>query len=164
MISNATVLIADQLRIEVNGKLFVIGMYTGNVAVPEGEEETRGSLQFLFSIDCKIDEIPKEIVFEASLPGEELNRSIVQVPPFVPEEQHTQWMMRHAVAATNQVLRPGKIVAKVIADGQETVVGTPWIVAISAEMMIRLNTPPGLTVDPTVFRPPSSQSQPDAPD
>ncbi|HXQ09859.1 MAG TPA: hypothetical protein VN805_02550 [Caulobacteraceae bacterium] len=139
---------------EINGKLFIIGMYTGNIAVADNEE-TRGTFQFIFSADCKIDEIPRSMVFEVILPGEEPNRSVANIVPPPPDETHTSWMVRHAVVAINQVLRPGKIVARVIADGQETEVAAPWIVAAPVDVIAALNAGPAAMAGPSASEPPS---------
>lgn len=128
---------------EANGKLFLIGVYPGNVSIPS-EVVTTPNIWFLFQLDCLISEIPTKLTFEVQFPGEEPRINVVEVvkPELKPE--HTRWMFRHGFGTAMQVLRPGKIRARITADETELDVSTPWI---------ELGP-----IAPSVSEPPSEQS------
>ena len=148
---NATMLACDEIRFEATGKLFIIGMHPGNIAIIEDGAPV-GQLIFLFSVDCELDVIPKEVVFEVALPGAEPQRTTVSVTPPEVGEGHTRWFMRHAMGVQNQPLRAGKIAAKVTADGNDPVVSAPWIKLLSPQELT------ALSLFPTASPPPPAQS------
>lgn len=143
MTINATVLVCDEIRFETSGKLFLIGMYPANIAIPT-DDVAVGQLIFLFHFDCPIDEPPSTIAFEVTLPGGEPQRSVIQVDKPEANPKHTRWLFRHALTIQGQSLRLGKIGVRVTVDGQELDVSSPWI-----ELLV---------TSPTVSPPPSEQS------
>lgn len=124
---NVTVLVCDEIRIELSGKLFIIGMYTGNIAIPH-DDFVIPSINFLFSFDCALSDMPKKVAFEITMPGGVTNSSQLDVAPPEIKEHHTRWYMRHALGFQNTSLRSGKIEAKIVVDDREIIAGAPWIV------------------------------------
>jgi hypothetical protein len=124
---NATVSICDDIRMEINGKLILIGMYTGNIIIST-DNVAVPQMVFLFYVDCKVDEVPRVLEFEATLPGGEPQTSRVDItepPHFKPE--HTRWYLRHAITLGMPHLSAGKIKARVRLDDKEIELTTPWI-------------------------------------
>jgi hypothetical protein len=125
---SATLLACDDIRIEANGKLIIIGVYTGNIVLL-APEMPGTNLTFMFNLDVPIDEVPKNVAFEVVLPGEEPDRHALEITGPKLEPHHTRWCLKQVVVAAGKTLRPGRIDAKVVCDGEEIRVSAPWIVA-----------------------------------
>jgi hypothetical protein len=112
---NVSVIMCDDLRIEMNGKVFIIGMYPNNIVIPN-EEVVCPQLQFFFAADFDKGDIPTTLAYEVELPGEKPQRA--EVPVFIPafEEGHTRWLSRYALTLATPKLRTGKIDARVITE------------------------------------------------
>lgn len=123
---NASMIICDDLRMEVTGKLFLIGVYPGNIGIPV-EGSIAGQLMFFFSFDCPIEDTPANITFEIILPGERPEQATVSVNRPEPDGKHTRWFMRQVIAVQGKTLRAGKILARVTADNAEVDISSPWI-------------------------------------
>jgi hypothetical protein len=146
MAINASLLVCDQIRVENNGKLLLIGVYSGNIAIPF-EPIPQISLTFLFSVDCPIDEYPSKVSYEVTLPNGSPTRQEITSTPLEPNPNHTRWHFRHVLSVENQPLYTGKIKARVLFNDQELEISSPWI-----EMMA-----PAIVTN--AFAPPSEQSQ-----
>lgn len=147
---SATLLVCDDLRIEMGGKVFIIGMYTGNISIAAPEVPV-WQLIFLFSVDMPLDELPNTVTFEVTLPGSDVDRHSFTIPEFAASPEHTRYYLRQMMRVQNKPLRPGRIEAKVLCDEREVRVSTPWIVVA-----------PHNATAPTASEPPSEQS-PNAP-
>lgn len=124
---NATVIVCDDLRMEINGKLFFIGMYPAHIVIP-GEELQIQKLVFFFNADFPITHIPKKIRYEVALPGEKAHPSEMEPNPPEFRKEHTRFITRHAITFVNPILRLGKIGAKLIVDdGEEISVAAGWV-------------------------------------
>ena len=126
--SSATLLVCDDIRIEANGKLIIIGVYTGNILILSPEMPGT-NLTFMFSLDVPIGEIPRSVAFEVVLPGEKPDRHSLEITDPKLEPHHTRWYLKQVVVAGGKTLRLGRIDAKVVCDGEEILVSAPWIVA-----------------------------------
>ena len=126
---SATLLICDDIRFENTGKMLIVGGYTSDIAIPQADFNV-GQLLFLFSLDAPISDFPREVKFEVVFPGDELRENAVVLPPLENLEGRTRWYLRQILNFNNQALRPGRIFARVVCDGQETLVGAPWIVLV----------------------------------
>jgi len=127
MAINASIIVCDDIRQENNGKLFIIGFYTGNIILP-AEEWLVMKLIFFFTLDCPNILRPKSITFEITLPNDEPQVETVPLAVLEPEPHHTRWIFRHPLLVQGKTLRPGKIKGRVLLDEQELEVSTPWIV------------------------------------
>jgi hypothetical protein len=124
---DATLMVCDDVRMEVNGKLILIGVYTGDIAIP-ADGSISPHLMFLFVAEGQLTRQPAEVTFELMLPGDEPRRTSIKLPAFVVPEGRTKWTVRQVLGLQNIVLHPGHATAKVICDGEETAISAPWIV------------------------------------
>jgi hypothetical protein len=151
---NVVVMTCDDLRIEFNGKLILVGIYPGNITIPANTVELAvNQLQFLFFADFPKEEVPKEITFEVELPGEPAQRQSITVavePPPPIQEKHTRWLVRQGLGFVRPVLRLGKIQARMITDGVTYPAVAPWIEQVEL--------PPNLTTGTNASPQPSGQS------
>ena len=136
---NVSVIMCDDLRLEVSGKIIIVGMYPSNIVMPTAELVVP-QLQFFFTVDFPRDAVPQRLSYEVELPGEQPQRSDVPVVLPVFQEGHTRWMGRHALTVTSPTLRPGKIQASVITDKGVFPAVAGWVV--TTEMQAALISPP----------------------
>jgi hypothetical protein len=129
MKSQATLLVCDEIRLEMTGKLILIGTYTSDMMIPAPGFVTPQMVFFLI-FEGPLAERPTEgCKFEVTLPGQKPSEwpIIFQPnPPPVPEGR-TKFIMRHGWAIQSPVLNPGHIKGRVITSKGEISVGGPWI-------------------------------------
>jgi hypothetical protein len=123
---NVTLLVCDDIRVEGNGKLIVIGLYPGNVIVPT-PDYVCSQLLFLFNIDTDIKDRPAIVELSIALPGEEPVTGTIQMVHGEVQPEYTRWHIRQVLAISNSPLRPGKIVATATLDGEPHPVSSAWI-------------------------------------
>ena len=151
MAINATLIICDDIRIEITGKSIIIGMYTGNLSITE-EPSVITKLMFLFNVDIPLPYIPTVVTVEVTIPGVPVPlREEVKVPPPAAPigPEHTRWIFRHAIGMQNITARSGKIVARVWVDDQELEISSALIVVGE----------PSLEESSTALPPPVAQSE-----
>ncbi len=148
---NVSLLVCDEIRIEITGKLIIIGLYTGDISVPvDGTFIQR--LNFLFSVDGPLSSKPDEVQFKLTLPKTETNLSVGPVGTFLnPGGLRKKWLLRHSVGVVNQQLYSGKIMASVIFNGEEHIPSTPWIAVVETPIGPIVSPPPAAQ-SPTVRR------------
>jgi hypothetical protein len=137
--TNVSLLVCDDLRLEVNGKLFLIGLYSGNIITFQ-EGGIVPALHFLFSIDMPIDRPPGDVILEVTLPGEETQRAQLEVGmPADVGPGHTRLTFRHVISVANVPLRAGKIIASANLGGVAHPFSTPWIVVAPAATTVTVS-------------------------
>lgn len=124
----STLLVCDDVRFEFNGKAILVGVYTADIVIPISPF-TAGQIYFFFSFECGVDEIPKSLAFEVTLPGQKPLRWPVHISPDIkiPEDRRTAYVRQPCPVFSPQLIA-GRIEAKVIHDRGEISVGAPWIV------------------------------------
>jgi hypothetical protein len=127
MILNATISLCDDIRFEVGGKITLVGVYLGDVSIIPGPYPVK-QLVFLVNIEGTLEDLPRELAIEVAVPSLEPRRKTLTLPTFDSPAGRTTWFTRGVVAFENELLQAGRVVAKVIADGVEYEVGSPWIV------------------------------------
>ena len=144
MTATATLLVCDDLRMEVTNKMLIVGGYTGDITI-NAEPFSVNTLHFMFQIDVPVADNPRTIVAEVTLPNDEPRQSSAELAPnLVVPEGRKRWVFRQLVTFYRHNLRPGKISARVIVNDQEIDVPAPWIVL-----------QPDITPDPNASPPPS---------
>jgi hypothetical protein len=148
---NVSVTVCDDIRLEANGKLILIGVYTGNIVIPADDYVTP-QISFFFHIDIPRDTHPTKVMCEIGLPGgspPQRGEIAIAQPAF--KEGHTRWVMRHVLGFRNAPLIPGKIEARVYIDDEVYPAVAAWVEKVAMF--------PGATpIDPTVSPPPPAQS------
>lgn len=127
MSRSATLMVCDDIRQEMSGKLIIIGVYTGDILILHDDFQI-GQLIFFFTVDCDIKDTPRKTYFEVVLPDGETTSLTIDAPELIPDEQFTRWYIRQTLGIQNKSLRSGKIKAKVICDGEEIRMSAPAIV------------------------------------
>jgi hypothetical protein len=126
---HAFVVVCDDLRVEINQKLIFIGVYPNHIAIPLDPFPIR-QLVFYFVAESDIDDVMVPSAFEVILPGQERIR--IAVPPVVaptpPHDTFTRWAVKFPMLIQNPILKPGKILAKVLHNKGEITATCPWIV------------------------------------
>jgi hypothetical protein len=125
----AHLLVADDLRIALTGKLDLYGIYTGDIIIP-GERLVANQLVFLWTVETDAKDPFQTLTFEITLPQAEPNRfslSLLASPP-IPDGR-TRRYVKQPQLVQPAILRPGRIQAKVIHERGEIPVRGPWIVS-----------------------------------
>jgi hypothetical protein len=125
----ATMLVADDLLVALNGKLHFSGIYPGDIAIP-ADPTIVSQLVFYFMVETDLKEPLQSLALEISLPQSEpirLPGPAIQ-PPTVILPGRTRQFYRWPQLVQSVFLRPGKIQAKLIHESGEIIVGGPWVV------------------------------------
>jgi hypothetical protein len=127
----ASVFACDDLLVSLTGKFTALGIYTGDIVIPN--EITANQIVFVFQIEFDIDDPMSSVVLEVKFPGEENPRQMaVPVGPLTPVEGRSRWIIRWPFAVQMAHLRPGRIYTKVIHDkGQIDTTGY-WVVSLAS--------------------------------
>lgn len=125
-------LVCDDLRLEFNGKTILVGVYNGDIIIPFSPFAA-GQLYFIFNFECDVSEIPRNLTFEITLPGQKPLQWPCPIPQDVkiPNERKKAYV-RQPCPIFGPVLNEGRIEAKVIHDMGEIEVAAPWIVQMPA--------------------------------
>lgn len=132
MTRQATVLVSDDLLVSLNGKLTIVGVYTGDILIPS-EPLSLPQLVFLFVIEGTADDLPRTLTLEVCLPGGRPMQYPIAVPPTGLQiaEGRKRWILKMPFPISPAVLRSGRIEAKVIHEKGEILVRAPWVVTPS---------------------------------
>ena len=128
---SASFIIADDVRREASGKLFVVGMYTNDIIIPL-EQFIIPQMSLIFAIEGEHPDRPPAIFFEVTFPGEETKTMNVPLNwPSVPISEipidRTRWTLKYVMPMGIITLRAGAIKAN-IGYANERVPLTPfWI-------------------------------------
>lgn len=124
----ATSFICDEVMHSLTGKIFVQGMYTGDISIPS-DEFTVSQLVFFFLIDGPAEDLFKSIALEVLLPGQSPAR--MQIPLSLPAQRdplRTRISIKTPFLILQPVLRPGRIETRVVHDKGEIDAGGQWII------------------------------------
>jgi|SRR5208282_4581275 len=128
----AFVTVCDDVRIEINGKLIMIGVYPNHIIVP-AEPFVASQLVFNFYAESDINDPFTSVTLEVTLPKQPPQR--MEVPLGVPAQPispgWTRWYVRYPLTLRPAVLHFGKIVARVIHDKGELEAGAPWVLSVA---------------------------------
>jgi len=126
----AMVLPCQDIRLEYDGKLTLVGLYTGNLAIPT-VPTVAPQLAFLIVIDGDLSEPLQSLKIEFHLPQVK-EPTVYEVPLDPQRPQHekgqTRWRFQIPFGIAPAVLNPGRIVCKIIHDKGEIETGARWIV------------------------------------
>jgi len=127
----ASVIVCDDVRFEVTGKLVIVGVYTADISIVSDEQPTP-QLQFLFRAECDINDPFATIRFEVTLPGSEpiVAESKSLGPPPSVSAGRTRISIYQLISVPGAVLRPGKILARVVHEKGEIPVSATWITKV----------------------------------
>jgi hypothetical protein len=133
MTRQATVLVCDDLLISLNGKLTVVGMYTGDILVPSESPLSLPQLVFLFVIEGTTDSPLRSLTLEVRLPGDDPKQNLIPIPVtgIQVDRGRKRWILNMPFPISPALLRPGRIEARVIHEEGEISVRAPWIVTPS---------------------------------
>lgn len=141
----ATMLVCDDVRAEWNGKYMLIGTYVTDMTI-SFEPFYVPQLQFFLIFECTLQERPKNLRLEITLPQQNPVHWNVPVPKELPPppEGRTRFHVRHPFGIFNACLMAGHIMGRVITDKGELELRGPWITKIQASgpMAIAATSPP----------------------
>ncbi len=107
--------------------MMLIGIYNTDLFI-QSEPFTTPQLQFLLIFECHVDELPKKLRFEVTLPKQEpVGWDVVPPQNLHVQEGRSKFTLRHPFAIVNAVLRPGQIKARILYDEKEINLGGQWI-------------------------------------
>jgi hypothetical protein len=127
----AYLLVADDLRFALTGKLDLHGIYTGDIVIPS-EKLVANQLVFLWMLETDVKDPFQLLTLEITLPQAEPNRFSLSLPAQTIPEGRTRWHMKHPQLIQPAILRPGRIEAKVIHEKGEIPVTGPWIISVDS--------------------------------
>lgn len=128
----ASLLVADDARVSLNGKFDLAGVYTGDITILT-DPTVAPQLVFLFFVETDLKEPFKTLAFEILLPGgAPVRLPPMPIPPPAPAPAaRTRQIFQWPQLVQSVLLRPGKIEAKVIHESGEIVVAGPWVTLAS---------------------------------
>jgi hypothetical protein len=135
----ATFLICDDVLVSLNGKLFINGVYTGDIVITSAETQL-GQLVVVFFCSTPATKPFISLKLQVQLPGEPNPRLLDAFPwlaggPVQPDR--TQLYLRIPFHIANPVLRPGPIDMKILHEEGETFAGRQWIVTVEQAQAMR---------------------------
>lgn len=132
MSRQAALLVADEIYYNLYGKAILQGIYHSDLVIPINPS-TAPQLLFYFMMETDVADPFRSLAVEITLPGNPPVRNQVLVtfpiPPAAVQER-TRLFYRHPLLIQAPILRPGHIEAKVIHEGGEISVGSPWITPV----------------------------------
>lgn len=146
MTIQATALVCDDVRFEVNGKYIVIGLYSGDILINQ-EPFTASQMFFIFLVEGEIstDQF-KWLEFEVTFPGNEPTRVRHPGDPKWSDftrntvnQDRTRWWVKYPLRISPVVLRPGRVITKVIHDKGEIACTSAWVVLKSPPVTVEAN-------------------------
>lgn len=128
----ASIIVCDDILISLQGKVTIVGMYTSDLTI-FSESVVASQVAFLTMIEADLEDLPDSMHVEITFPGEKPQVIAVQSPGTIQVGPNRSKIVIKVPAQAIQItLRPGKIEAKVVYPGGETVVAAPWIVQLPA--------------------------------
>jgi hypothetical protein len=127
----ASVLVADEIRAEANGKYFMVGVYNSDITIPV-EPFYAWQLWFLFAVETDIDDPFRNLLLEVTLPGQATipyNIPLDQVSRLQSSSQNRYSIFQPFVLHP-ATLMSGRIIARVIHERGELQVVTPGIFVV----------------------------------
>jgi hypothetical protein len=135
----ASVIPCQDIRIEIDGKLTLVGVFTqaiGITTVPQVIPQ----IGFFVLVEGDIAEPLKSLVIEIHFPGlsepfrNELPKQALENPKF--REGQTRWRAQLPMMVAPAILNPGRIVCKVIHEQGEIETGAAWVATQNLEGVI----------------------------
>jgi hypothetical protein len=130
MARQATLLVADEIYYNLQGKAILQGIYQTDLVITT-DPQPAPQLIFYFIIEGDATDPFRSLEVEVALPGSEPIRRSVRITTTVPAEvvaNKGRVFLRYPLLAPALLLRPGRIEAKVIHENGEIVVRTHAIV------------------------------------
>ncbi|OAF11769.1 hypothetical protein AYJ54_07875 [Bradyrhizobium centrolobii] len=125
----ASVVVCDDVLVAMNGKVFLNGVYTSDIAVP-AEGLTVGQLVFYFTAETPKDNPFQKITLKVTPPGAVpavLDIPLENLPPLSNPER-PKMFVRAPILLQQIQLRPGKIETTVLTEaGEELDAGGVWV-------------------------------------
>ena len=128
----ASVIVADDFRLEASGKMIIIGAYAGDIGLFT-EQHLINQLCFLFIIEGKIEDgLPGPGFIEITMPnGRVTTQAIPDLDLWPKGGDRKNWIMRQLVGVQQVVLTYGQIKARIVYEDHEIVPVCPWVVPLS---------------------------------
>lgn len=122
-------LVCDELLVSLNGKLFLQGVYTGEIAIATDEAKL-SQLILLLQISTPLEKPFRQLQLIVSLPGEESPRTVDLMPmlPMVmslPGRTMVGYKLPVPIAFPS--LKAGPIEVRIVHEEGEIVVGRQWV-------------------------------------
>lgn len=122
-----TAVAAELIRVEADGKLTVIGLFTTNMGIPE--PLSAPLISFLVIIEGDRDDSSSGLTIEIMMPGG-VNPTRYFVPDILPIQvfETGTWRRVIPMQLTSVVANPGEIRCSVVYNGRRTTTTAGWIV------------------------------------
>jgi hypothetical protein len=126
MARQASLLVADEILFTLLGKAVLQGIYTTDLFIA-ADPTPLPQLIFFFIAGTDASDPFKSLAAQVTLPGSDPATQLIPilVPP--PSER-TKLFVRYPMLLSAPILRPGRILAKMIHENGEIPVSAPWIV------------------------------------
>lgn len=122
-------LVCDDVLVALNGKLFLQGVYTGDLAIA-AEETTLGQLVVFLQISTPIQKPFRQLQATISFPGEPSPRTtdlMPLLPKLIPWPGRTMAVYKVPVPIFQPMLKAGPIEIHVKHEEGEVFVGRQWV-------------------------------------
>lgn len=133
MAFTGNLIVADDIRQEISGKLTLVGVFTNDISIPF--EPYSAQLAVLFDVEASHPDHPPDLSFELRLPGENaLQWKIPLTWPTLPAnfsiEVRPLWRVKVPFNLGIVSLRAGPIESSVTAHGKTVALSPFWIQAV----------------------------------
>jgi hypothetical protein len=126
----ASVLLADDWSVSLNGKVSVFGLYGTDIYIPF-EPYISTQLVFVFLVETEPNDPFKSLALSVKLPGGDPRVLGLPIETFVvgKTDKESRWMLKYPFLYSMPVLQQGQIEAKVIHENGEIICkAAPFII------------------------------------
>jgi hypothetical protein len=129
MARQASLLVADEIFFNLQGKAILHGIYTGDLVIAT-VPAALAQLIFFFNAETDLSTPFKSLAVQVTLPESQTVTHVIPIEPHASQllTERTTLFIRYPMFLPNPILRPGRIVAKLVHDRGEISVSAPWIV------------------------------------
>jgi hypothetical protein len=129
----ATLLVADEVYFNLSGKTILQGIYHADLVIPT-DESRAPQLIFFFIAETDQSDAFQSLIAEVTLPGSSpVSQPVQLIWPLPQTAKGTRAFYKHPLLIQNPILRPGRIIAKLLHEGGgEILVGAPNILKAAA--------------------------------
>jgi len=125
----ASVLVCDDATWSLTGKINLFGVYANDIVIPH-PELLFNQIVFYFDIQTGFDDPFHHLAIQIEFPGEQpiLQPMPTETPPSPPPAGRTKLIYKIPLMVQQRVLRPGRIIAKIIHERGQIDAGGVWVV------------------------------------
>ena len=140
MARQASLLVADDILFNLQGKAILQGIYTGDLVIAANPSPL-AQLIFFFLAETDVSDPFKSLSAQVTFPESEpmTNHIPIQWPITLPPLERTKIFVRFPMLISGPILRPGRIIAKLIHESGEIAVSAPGILLAPSSQQAKAN-------------------------